>query len=216
MAKKSASRGVSCLSDAMDHQPTMGHSSLPAEPTDCRSGGLWSAVGFWLTAFCATAIVGAIVLSPRLLLIKRLEQVTADLVSQCRRLDHQNENLARLLQALRHDPKLLEQLAEWELQGRPSDRMPALLVDALELPETPARPRLTLADRLLVAFATDRLVIQVGFATAAVLYVLALVCYRGRPVQRPAADTHHASVEPLRPVAALRDERDLCDDECLF
>ncbi len=183
---------------------------------------IWPAVGFWLTAFCATAIVAALVLAPRLQHIRALEETVAALTERCVALDRQNEKLARLLQALRHDPELQQQLAQWELEGRPEDGMPALLSDASRSVHRRPRQHSPLLDRLIRLFATDQVVARAGFATAAALYIISLVCYRS-PLRTGSAQ---ASAEPVvagtaepqqpKPIAALRDERMLSDDECLF
>ena len=202
----------------MCRQSTMHTSPTLPEPDRSHGQTVWNAVGFWLTAFCATAIVAALVLAPRLKHIRQLERTVSTLTSRCLELDRQNEKLARLLRALRHDPELQRQLAQWELEGRPEDRVPAVLTDLEPLP-VPQAPRTDpLVDRLIQLFATDRVVAQAGFATAAALYIVSLVCYRSPTPSGSPSETRDRSPAPADrpPLRALTDERTLSDDECLF
>lgn len=187
-------------------------------PKEQVTGTIWSAVGFWLTVFAATALLGSLVVAPRLERIHRLRTELTAITLRCARVDRQNERLAQFLRALQHDPSLRRQLAEWELKGRPADQMPALLVDDL-VPPSPESPlQSTTWTRILDLLSRDPVVERAAFLAVIGLYLVALTFFRPASSTDPMAESapFDNCEESLESEAADSPDDHLADDACLF
>jgi len=195
--------------------------SEQGESLPTRTESVWASVGFWLTVFAATALLGSVVLAPRLERVQKLLDELRDLTAACVHLDRKNERLARFLRALEHDPTLVEQLADWELKGRPPEQMPALFTAP---PPTAAHaPSRTSGwwRQIIHLLATDPLVERAAYLTVAGLYLIALTFFRGPTAPSKTVDAaggaqdqrvHPATANPVAEI----DPNSASDDEWLF
>ena len=169
-----------------------------------RSESLWPSIAFWLSAVAAAALVGAVLLAPKLEVGEGLAARARTLTIECQALDQRSEHLGQLLESLKHDPNLIGELArsEFDLAMAGEERI-AVSPEARRATGVPTEAALPDRDRpavepwwrpIQVLFARDAMVRQVSLAAAAVLLVSGFTFFQC-PREGSAADEDDESAE---------------------
>jgi len=94
--------------------------TTPAAPPETLSGLIVSLL-FWLSVFGAALLFAAVALSPKLIELGRLQRDFAAGQHELVQMEQQNEQLQRVVDAIRNDPEFAAELTRIEFDAVPPD-----------------------------------------------------------------------------------------------